>query len=229
MIRGIPEAVIFDFDGVVVNSEIIALKELKDCLADLGVDVRKEEMVSTFLGSSFEDIAEFVRARTGSVDVEALRNTWYSRLFHRYEQELSIMPGVRTLIAALKDRGIKFCIASGGSYRRLDFALSTTGLNELFVGHAFSADSVARGKPEPDVFFYAAEQMQVAPNQCLVVEDAIAGVIAACKANMQVVGFVGGDHLADCREEHAQRLLEVGACEIVNNLVDVAKRIETRH
>lgn len=215
------QAVIFDFDGVVVNSEVIALKELRECISDLGVEIGESEMIASFLGASFEDIAAFARREIGHVDEDAFRSAWYDRLFKRYEQELAIMPGARDLFALLKSRGIPFCIASGGSYRRLDFALGLTGLADLFDGRAFSADSVSKGKPEPDVFLFAADKLGVPARNCLVVEDATAGVTAASKADMKVVGFVGGGHLEKCRAEHARRLEAAGAAATISRLADV--------
>lgn len=224
--RAAPQAIIFDFDGVIVNSEIIALKELQGCLHDLGLDIHESEMISGFLGASFEDIADFAKRKIGHVDVEAFRTTWYERLFSRYERELTIMPQARDLFAHLNDLGVPFCIASGGSYRRLDFALSQTGLADLFHGRAFSADSVLRGKPEPDVFLFAADRLGVPATRCLVIEDAVAGVQAARKADMEAVGFVGGGHLKDCRGEHARRLEAAGAFTTISSLMDVLEFLE---
>ncbi|MHA7774720.1 HAD family hydrolase [Roseibium sp. M-1] len=225
---GVPQAIIFDFDGVVANSEVIALKELQGCLQDLGLYVAQGEMIGRFLGSSFEDIAKYVEREVGPVDVEEFRNSWYKRLFSRYEDELKIMPEAEDLFAHLQDRGIPFCIASGGSYRRLNFALSLIGLSEVFNGRAFSADSVSKGKPEPDVFLFAAEKMGVEARDCLVVEDAIAGVQAAKKAEMDAVGYVGGSHLNDCREEHASRLEAAGATTTITRLMDVLELVVAR-
>lgn len=217
----VPKAVIFDFDGVLVNSEIIALHELQNCLREVGITVDKNEMVLTFLGASFEDIAKFISRETGRTDLEDFRNIWYQRLFKRYETELTIMKGARQVLAALDAEGIAYCIASGGSDRRLNFALTVTGLMGNFHGRAFSADSVMRGKPAPDIFLHAAEQLNVASKHCLVIEDAIAGVIGAQAAGIRVVGFVGGDHLNDCREVHKARLEEAGAFATIDNLPEI--------
>jgi len=222
------QAVIFDFDGVVVNSEIIALKELRGCLGDLGVEIGESEMIASFLGASFEDIAAFAQREIGHVDEDTFRSAWYERLFKRYERELAIMPGAQDLFTGLKARGVPFCIASGGSYRRLDFALALTGLADVFDGRAVSADSVSKGKPEPDVFLYAADKLGVPARNCLVVEDAIAGVKAAAKADMTAVGFVGGSHLENCRAEHARRLEAAGAGATISRLADVMDFLPAR-
>ncbi|TYC63454.1 HAD family phosphatase [Rhodobacterales bacterium] len=214
-------AVIFDFDGVLVNSEIIALHELRACLAEIGISVPQEEMTSSFLGSSFEDVAAFIRRRQPEIDTEAFRKTWYDRLFSRYESELAIMSGAQELLDILAKRGLPHCIASGGSYRRLNFALNVTGLAGAFQNCAFSADSVTRGKPEPDVFLYAAEQLGIPVEQCLVIEDAVAGVTAARRAGMHVIGYTGGDHLADIRDIHSEMLTTAGAYTVADDLLQI--------
>lgn len=221
-------AVIFDFDGVLVDSEIIALAELGACLRRFGIEVGVDEMVGRFLGASFEDIERFVRATSGISPDASFRQDWYARLFERYGRELQMMSGARALLDVLDARGIRHCIASGGSCRRLRFALDVVGLGSRFSQRAFSADEVNRGKPAPDLFLLAADRMQVAPRDCLVVEDSVAGVRAAVAAGMRPVGFVGGRHLADCRERHGTRLLEGGAVSIIENLDEVPGMLETR-
>lgn len=220
-------AVIFDFDGVLVNSEIIALAELKKCLAEFGIALDLSELIARFLGTSFEDIEAFVHRETGERPTEAFRETWYARLFDRYSRELSIMPGALELLNELDARKTKYCIASGGSYRRLNFALKVTGLEGRFPGRAYSADSVPRGKPEPDLFIFAAERLNVSPENCFVVEDAVVGVRAAAKAGMRSLAFVGGGHLSGYRELHSRRLSGAGATAVLEGLHDVLRFIGT--
>jgi HAD superfamily hydrolase (TIGR01509 family) len=211
-------AVIFDFDGVLVNSEIIALAELRDCLAEFGIQLTWDELIDTFLGSSFEDIQAYVRRDTGKVPGPEFRENWYARLFARYSRGLTVIPGAIELLDQLEARKIKYCVASGGSYRRLTFALDVTGLKSWFNDRAFSADSVARGKPEPDLFLYAAGRLGVTPRECLVIEDAVAGVRAATTARMHSLGFVGGSHLAERRAVHAQQFRAAGAMAVIDDL-----------
>ena len=218
----VPKAVIFDFDGVLVNSEIIALAELHKSLSQIGIAIEKEAMVPRFLGASFEGIARFVEGEIGPIDVEGFRNSWYDSLFQRYRAELSVMTDASQLLDSLDNRSIPYCIASGGSYRRLNFVLELTGLDRRFQDRAFSADSVMRGKPEPDVFLYAARRMNVDNCDCLVVEDALAGVVAARMAGMPVIGYVGGDHLNECREAHIAKLMSAGALTTVDALMDIS-------
>jgi HAD superfamily hydrolase (TIGR01509 family) len=213
-----PKAVIFDFDGVLVNSEIIALAELRDSLADFGIRLGWDELIDTFLGASFEDIQTYVERATGEPPGSAFRERWYARLFARYARGLKVIPGALELLDRLDRRKISYCVASGGSYKRLNFALDVTGLKDRFDDRAFSSDSVARGKPEPDLFLFAAGRLDVKPRDCLVVEDAVAGVRAATTAGIRSLGFVGGSHLAERRAEHGRQFLQAGAMAVIEDL-----------
>ncbi len=212
------KAVIFDFDGVLVNSEIIALAELRDCLAEFGIKLTWDALIDKFLGASFEDIQAYVERKTGKPPGPSFRENWYARLFARYQRGLTVIPGALELLDQLDARGIDFCVASGGSYRRLTFALDVTGLRNRFDGRAFSSDSVSRGKPEPDLFLYAAGRLGVKPKDCLVVEDAVAGVRAATAAKIRSLGFVGGSHLAERRALHGQQFRTAGAMAVIDDL-----------
>jgi HAD superfamily hydrolase (TIGR01509 family) len=220
------QAVIFDFDGVLVNSEIIALAELRGCLSEFGIVRSWSEMVSGFLGVSFEDIRMFVSRETGSDPGKRLRETWYARLFERFARELKVMPGAIELLDQLDARGVDYCIASGGSYRRLNYALDLTGLAERFADRRFSADAVARGKPAPDLFLFAATQLHTDPDDCLVVEDAIAGVQAAHAAGIRALAFVGGGHLSERRASHGDRLRRAGAMAVIDDLRQVTRFVD---
>ena len=211
-------AVLFDFDGVLVNSEIIALAELRDCLADFGIRLAWDDLIDTFLGASFEDIQAYVERETGSRPDASFRDDWYARLFVRYQRGLKVIPGALELLDQLDARGIAYCVASGGSYKRLNFALDVTGLRSRFAGRAFSSDSVARGKPEPDLFLYAVGRLGVEARDCLVIEDAVAGVRAATAAGIRPLGFVGGSHLAERRAVHGAQFRAAGAIAVIEDL-----------
>lgn len=213
--------VIFDFDGVLANSEIIALDELGKCFAAYGIAMSEDELVFRFLGVSFRDIARHIREQTGACDENAFREQWYGALFSRYARELRVMPGALDLLDGLDAAGVPYCIASGGSVRRLSFALGVLDLGGRFEGAAFSADMVGAGKPAPDLFLHAADAKSVAVTDCLVIEDATAGAEAAKRAGIRCVGFVGGDHLATRRDAHARRMIAHGAEAIVLTLREV--------
>ncbi len=193
--RPATELVIFDFDGVLADSEIIALAELQRCLGDLGLQMTWDELIERFLGASTADIMAFVNAHCGKGVGAQVKETWYGRLFARYDKELHIMPNARDLLTRLDRVQIRYCIASGGTRKRLRFGLEQIGLSKNFDGAAFSAESVDGGKPEPDIFLFAANSMGVPSDACLVVEDAAVGVEAARRAGMNVLGYVGGRHL----------------------------------
>nr|WP_272213727.1 HAD family phosphatase [Marinicella sp. W31]MDC2879677.1 HAD family phosphatase [Marinicella sp. W31] len=212
------KTVIFDFDGVLANSEIIALAELRTSLEKYGIVIDWDTLVETFLGSSIRQIIAFVEDRTGQPIDPDFQKEWYERLFERYAHELQPVAGSREMLDRLDAAGISYCIASGGSYKRLGVALDCIGFADRFEGRAFSADSVENGKPAPDVFLYAAEKLGKGAGNCVVLEDSIAGVIAAGRADMRVVGFVGGGHLEGIRPLHAERLLAAGAATVLDDL-----------
>lgn len=212
--------VIFDFDGVVVDSEPISLSTLRDTLAHFGLDLTIDAVRSRFLGNSVPRIAQAIRAETGQ-DQPGFAAHWYDLLFARFRVELRPMPGITDLLDALDRRGVAYCIASGSAFQRLDVSLEVTGLAPRFEGRVFSADLVARGKPAPDLFLHAAQSMGVAPRDCLVVEDAPAGIEAAEAAGMRALGFVGGGHLAALAQAHGALLAERGAEGVLSALDEV--------
>jgi HAD superfamily hydrolase (TIGR01509 family) len=131
-------------------------------------------------------------------------------LFDRFKAELRPVPHVLDLVDRLQQSGTAFCIASSSTFNRIDIALDAMGVTNRFA-HIFSAQQVARGKPAPDLFEYAARKMGVTPAACLVVEDSPHGVRAAGAAGMSAVGFLGGQHLIDLQAEHGAALLAAGA------------------
>ena len=202
--------VIFDFDGVIADSEIIALAELQTCLAEHGLELSMEALIDRFLGASLASITRALADHTGRPVSDEFRAAWYAGLFARYRRELQPVPGFFALLDRLDRAGIDYCIASGSSHRRLGFALDCLDLTMRFQGRAFSAEDVMTGKPEPDLMLLAAHQRGAPCPGCIVVEDATAGVISARRAGMRAVGFVGGSHLQDLAERHSGRLVEAG-------------------
>lgn len=208
--------IIFDFDGVIANSEIIALAELQACLAEHGLDLEMEALIDRFLGASLTAITAALAESGRRIDENAFRERWYDRLFLRYRAELRPVDGIEALLDRLEAAGLDYCIASGSSHRRLDFALRCIGLTGRFDGRAFSAEDVTCGKPEPDLMLYAAARRGVRRPDCVVVEDATSGVRSARRAGMRAIGFVGADHLAQDRARQAARLRQCGAFDIAD-------------
>lgn len=211
---------IFDFDGVIADSEIIALAELQACLAEYGLHLPIEALMDRFLGASLASITAALASHTGAPVPEGFREAWYDRLFARYARELLPVPGIVALFDRLEAAGVDYCIASGSSHRRLGFALHCLGLTERFTGRAFSAEDVAEGKPAPDLMLFAAARRGRAPETCLVIEDATSGVTAARRAGMRAIGFVGGRHLHPCAPRQAARLTEAGTFAIAQSHIE---------
>jgi FGGY-family pentulose kinase/HAD superfamily hydrolase (TIGR01509 family) len=186
--------VIFDCDGVVVDSEPIALAVLKAHIEDHGATVDDAELAARTLGRSAAEAYAAIHEAWGVRIDEADAAHLQERLFARFRSELTAIPGVGRLLDRLAARGIAHCLASSSSPHRLDVALSAVDLADRFAGRVFSATMVARGKPAPDLFLHAARTLGVDPADCLVIEDSAVGIEAAQRAGMAVVGFLGGGH-----------------------------------
>lgn len=211
--------VIFDFDGVLVDSEVISLGTLRDSLQDFGIAMTDAAVRETFLGGSIRQITAFLQTVANpAYPPEEFEARWYAHLFARFRAELRPMHGALALLDHLEAGGHRFCIASGGSMERLGVALDVTGLAPRFGSAVYSADMVARGKPAPDIFLHAAREMGVAPERCLVIEDSPAGARAAHAAGMRALGFVGGAHLQGRKGEHRDLLLSLQVETVIDDL-----------
>lgn len=214
--------VIFDFDGVLVDSEVMSLSTLRDTLRVYGADLTDAEVRARFLGGSIRQIVGFLNGLDApSRPVETFEAAWYETLFARFRTDLKPMPGALALLDHLDGMGMGYCIASGGSVTRLGVALEVTGLGARFGNRVYSADMVARGKPAPDIFLYAARQMGFDPDACVVIEDSPAGAQAAHAAGMRAVGFVGGGHLRDRAKDHRDILVALHAEAVVDDLLAI--------
>ena len=181
--------VIFDCDGVLVDSERLAIKVDVEMLHELGWPLSQAEVIKRFVGRSDRDTQAAIEAHLG----RKLPSGWGDQVTRRYRQvfatELLPVPGVPE---ALDRISLPSCVASSATHEHLRYTLGLTGLYERFAGRIFSATDVAAGKPAPDLFLYAAEQMGTAPAGCVVVEDSRSGVQAARAAGMRVLAFAGG-------------------------------------
>ncbi|MFD9486309.1 HAD family hydrolase [Streptomyces sp. NPDC059991] len=183
------ELVIFDCDGVLVDSERIAVRVQVALGAELGWPLTEDEVIDRFIGRSNASIGEQIAARLG--DEAAV--IWWERFeqLHREAVDAGLLP-VDGLPEALDAITLPTCVASSGSHDKMRHTLGHTGLYEHFEGRIHSATEVARGKPAPDLFLYAARQMGVDPAACVVVEDSRPGVEAARAAGMRAFGYAGG-------------------------------------
>jgi len=183
------ELVIFDCDGVLVDSERISVRVDVAVLAQLGWPMTEAEVIERFMGRTEADMAAEIEAHLG----RPLPANWEEPFRHLYreafEAELKPVPGILEALDAIAG---PICVASSGTHERMRYTLGLTGLYPRFAGRIFSASEVARGKPAPDLFLHAAGRMGVRPAACAVVEDSRYGVEAARGAGMRAFGYAGG-------------------------------------
>jgi HAD superfamily hydrolase (TIGR01509 family) len=193
--------VLFDCDGVLVDSERLVVDIDVAAVTAAGWPVTREQVVETFVGRSDADVVALIEAQLGHALPAGWDAQWDADYRRVLDEQLEPVPGVRAAVEEVVARGRRTCVASSGSHDKMRRTLGRTGLWELFEGRIFSATEVARGKPAPDLFLHAASRMRVDPGRCVVVEDSRYGVAAARSAGMRVVGFAGGitpeSHLAD--------------------------------
>ena len=187
------ELVIFDCDGVLVDSEPLAMRVLIAALADQGITVSPALAYRDYLGRSLASISASLVDSHGEPLGPAALTAMRSELYALYRNELRASPGLPEMFALLE---IPFCVASSSSVERIRLSLELTGQLPSFDGKIYSASMVENGKPAPDLFLHAASQMGVAPQNCLVIEDSPAGIIAAHRAGMRVFAYTGGSHVA---------------------------------
>ena len=208
--------IIFDCDGVLVDSEPISMRILLETIAEAGGDIEAAEAYDTLLGKSLSSVCELLRLGHGiDIDAAALERM-RRRLYQAFREELQPIPGIAEMLAGL-DR--KVCVASSSQPERIGLCLEVTGLARFFGGDVFSATMVDRGKPAPDLFLHAARTMQVAPGDCLVIEDSPAGVEAALAAGMGVFGFTGGSHARNAA--HRERLSALAPDHVFDSMRDL--------
>jgi HAD superfamily hydrolase (TIGR01509 family) len=186
--RGYFDLVIFDNDGVLVDSEPVANRVLAGLLTEYGVPTTVEESMTQFMGRSVPQVRAIVEERLGRPLPGDLEARYVGELYPSFSSFLKPIPGVVEALAAIR---LPVCVASSGTHERIRLTLTCTGLWERFGGRVFSAQDVARGKPAPDLFLHAAAAMGADPRRCAVVEDSPAGITAANAAGMTAFGFSG--------------------------------------
>jgi HAD superfamily hydrolase (TIGR01509 family) len=184
------DLVIFDNDGVLVDSEPISNQLLAACLTELGHPTSYEDSIRDYMGSAMHRVHDLVEERTGRRLPADFDDVFHARVFAAFERELKPVVGAMDVLEKLTADGVPYCVASSGSHERIRVGHRTTGFDRWFDDERiFSSQDVGRGKPAPDLFLYAAERMGVAPERCAVVEDSPLGVRAAVAAGMDVYGF----------------------------------------
>ncbi|MDO5706180.1 MAG: HAD family hydrolase [Paracoccus sp. (in: a-proteobacteria)] len=189
-------AFIFDCDGVLIDSEPLSVAELGRSLRDAGAPTTDAEIYDRMIGRPIAEIVAIIASETGT-DATPLLPAYRDRLRARFDAELQPIPGIADAIRAMPP-GPR-AVASSSTLPRLNHTLSLTGLHDLFAPHIYSATQVERGKPEPDLFLFAAQHLNTPPADCIVIEDSPAGIRAAKAAGMRVVAFLGGSHAGAAR------------------------------
>jgi HAD superfamily hydrolase (TIGR01509 family) len=188
MTRSDFDLIIFDCDGVLVDSEMLSAKVLAEQLAELGIGLSFAQFRDEFLGRGFASASQ----RTSRDLPDGFAMDYFKRLNAVFANELQPMPGIKALLDGIS---VAHCVASGSIPPRLDFSIKVCGLEKYFGARVYSAARVQNSKPAPDLFVYAALQHGVPPERCLVLEDSEMGVRAGLAAGMTVWHFAGGAHI----------------------------------
>ena len=200
-----PDLVIFDCDGVLVDTESIANQRLAEILGEHGLAITMAQSRKRFMGRTMKSVADLVRAEDGIELGDDFPDRWMAGLPALFAGGVEAIPHVREAILALKAAGTPYCVASSAKVEKMHLTLGASGLLPLLGDVLFSAWMVERGKPAPDLFLHAARTMGHAPEGCAVIEDSVAGVVAGRAAGMRVLGYAA-DPLTD-----AEGLAEAGA------------------
>lgn len=209
-----PSLVIFDCDGVLVDSERLSFEELLKSLASVGMDLRLEDAIPIFLGTSRVTTMETVRRMAKTAVADDFYDSYHERLLPRLRADLKPIPGIQGVLDEFDARDVPYCVASSGDPVKIQASLETTGLWPRFAERVFSAVQVKNGKPAPDLFLLAAKTCGADPSRCVVIEDSVLGIRAAKAAGMGALG------LADLVE--ATALKQAGADAVISSYADFA-------
>ncbi|VAX05993.1 hypothetical protein MNBD_ALPHA03-948 [hydrothermal vent metagenome] len=211
------ELVIFDCDGVLVDSEVIANDVLRQALVGYGLHMTIEEIMKEFVGLSMATVMVKLRKILGHELPDYFLSDLQEKTFSAFTNNLQPVSGVRDILQSLTEMPQRICVASSGSFEKMAFTLGLTNLAYFFQDHIFSTSQVKRGKPYPDIYLYAADQMDCDPAQCLVVEDSLPGVQGAVAAGMEVLAYsVRGQ----------DKKLAIAGGMVISNMNDVVKYLE---
>jgi len=218
------DLVIFDCDGVLVDSEVISCRAHAETLTRHGYTITSDQVLARFLGRSMRQATLEIEAELGRSLPEDFHTQVYAEIFRSFAESLEATPHVNEVLAAITR---PVCVASSGPPEKISASLNRVGLYDRFAPHIYSAVQVRKGKPAPDLFLFAAEQMRTSPKRCLVIEDSVAGVTGARAAGMTVLGFHGGSH---CPRGHGGMLRAAGAVatfDDMRQLPDLMGRVGT--
>jgi len=194
MLNQAPDLIIFDCDGVLVDSEPISLEALCEVMFSQNIEISKSELKKLSIGKSMKATVETINALFGKRIDDATIDVMNASLLRRLARDLRAISGIRSALSRIS---IPKCVASSSGLARIHISLRTAGMLEEFRPNIFSADMVHIGKPAPDLFLLAAKTMGANPRRCVVIEDSPAGIEAAKKAGMLAFAFCGGSHVDD--------------------------------
>ncbi len=218
-------ALIFDCDGVLVNSEEIVQDIELELLAEHGLLYDKDEYSRRFLGTSnahfYQSLNEDSLAELGLPLADDFPERLHTKARQAFETELIAFTGVDRVVEGWSSR---LAVASSSSVSGLEYKLTKTNLKHHFGDHIYSAEHVGVGKPDPAIYVHTAEKLGVKSDSCIVVEDSVNGVISGCAAGMLVIGFTAGAH---CMEGHADKLLAAGAKLVVDSMDELHHRLNS--
>jgi HAD superfamily hydrolase (TIGR01509 family) len=209
-----PDLIIFDCDGVLVDSEVLSCRCLSHALAGYGIELDVDQALDLFLGRSVTAVFEHYEA-LGRPIPRQFATELKMGVRAAFVSSLQAVEGVSSILEELR---IPYCVASSSDVDRVSLSLSLTGLAPHFNSHLYTSQMVKRGKPAPDLFLYAAERMKAEPHRTLVIEDSVSGVRAAKAAGMTVWGFVGGSHYQS--RDGRDILLGAGADRVFERMAD---------
>lgn len=184
-----PALVIFDCDGVLVDSETIANRIMAETITATGIPITLEDCRARFVGGTLQRVVDTVEEWLGKPLPASWKTDFEARRNAAFREGLQAIPGVAAAIEKIQESGTPICVASSGSLDKMELTLGLTDLRRYFGDNIFSASMVARGKPHPDIFLYAAEQMGQMPQNCAVVEDSLLGTTAGMAAGMRVLAY----------------------------------------
>ena len=209
-------ALIFDFDGVIADSEAIANTVLAETVSDLGYPTTMDQSLSRYAGRRWVDAMAEIESVTGRPLPARFSEDLKLATFERFRTDLREVSGAKAFIKRFWH--LPRCIASSSSIDRLELCLSLLELEAAFGSHVYSGDMVARGKPHPDVFLFAADKLGVDPSDCLVIEDSAGGIRGAVAAGMTAIGLCAASHI---RDGHGIKLREAGAVHLAESWAEV--------
>lgn len=186
--------VIFDCDGVLVDSEGIHNKVDAEYITEFGLPMKAEECRSLFKGKQINDIVEYIEQESGKRIPHSWMFDFGFKVADAFRKELKVIEGVSDVVRTLVDGGHEICVGSQGSVEKMHMTLDITDLLGFFEGRIFSSRQVKRGKPFPDLFLHAAKTLGHAPERCVVIEDSVTGVKAAKAAGMDVFGYAADEN-----------------------------------